>query len=194
MAALLLSQNAAVFPTGRFLYPENPAPGLWLGRTYVFPFCSLSVFCFPFPLFRFFRCSFSFLFFFFAFRPFPLSSLIFFLFLFSASLFPLSVLPFSTLFFPPSFCSLFVFFSPFSPVFLHFVLSALIKLLCYCSKDGLPTVLNTSRGVFYGHTYDGWHTWWGILKCHVVFALKYWEKALKYWEKALKYWEKALKY
>ncbi len=110
------------------------------------------------------------------------------------SAFFVDLLPFPFFRFPfPSFCSSFFhsflpsifllslcLFSPFSPVFLHFVLSALIKLLCYCSKDGLPTVLNTSRGVFYGHTYDGWHTWWGILKCHVVFALKYWEKALKY--------------
>ena len=102
--------------------------------------------------------------------------------------FPLFRLPF------PSFCSSFFplfpsfhlfalslsFFSPFSSVFLYFVLSASIKLLCYCSKDGLPTVLDTSKGVFYEHTYDGWHTWWGIPKCHVVFALKYWEKALKY--------------
>ena len=148
MAALLLSQNAAVFRSRRFLYPEAPAPGLWLGRTYVFSFCSLSVFCFPFPLFRFFRCSFSFLFFSslfalfrflrwsssFSFFPLPFSLFLFFFF--------------STLFFPPSFCSLFVFFPPFSPVFLHFVLSASIKLLCYCSKDGLPTVLDTSKGVF----------------------------------------------
>ena len=80
MAALLLSQNAAVFPTGRFLYPENPAPGLWLGRTYVFPFCSLSVFCpsFPRPLsFSLFSSRIFFL----SLRIFPLFS---FLLLFSA--------------------------------------------------------------------------------------------------------------
>ena len=165
---------------GVFCIPKTRRLACGWGELMTFSILLFVRFLFFFSSFPLLSLFFLFSVFFFAFRPFPLSSLIFFLFLFSASLFPLSVLPFSTLFFPPSFCSLFVFFSPFSPVFLHFVLSALIKLLCYCSKDGLPTVLNTSRGVFYGHTYDGWHTWWGILKCHVVFALKYWEKALKY--------------
>ena len=103
---------------GVFCIPKTRRLACGWGELMFFPFCSLSVFCFPFPLFRFFRCSFSFLFFFFAFRPFPLSSLIFFLFLFSASLFPLSVLLFFHSFLPSIFLlPLCLFSSFFSRVF-----------------------------------------------------------------------------